>query len=422
MVFRLTKKASEQTHISVTNESQSQNRYCDWFVDLFVGKDRKKYFLITNSFSLFSIVISAKGIRGEEVFSKNVLNQLRIYFEKTGHSDLFSQFIQPFENEIIFTKTNSRSVLKSMEGLRERAVFETVFIQAEDEQEKFFKINNHINKVPCKCANTGVGDYSFGYEHISSELMKLPAVFEESNVRQKSPKTVLQFYAELENYNPKIYRRFIISPDFTFEKLAYALMAMFNMEGSHLYRFELDEEERKVEPLKKSTLSESQTNQFVCQLPNIIIEHYIDEDMNRMDDMFFMKKIGRNPPKRFTAYDTKIKKIINEENANISFVYDFGDDWTINLILEKANFETDLSSSKLPNVLEGKGLGIIEDCGGVYGLENLRNVFQKKSGEEYEELSTWLGTKELDLDFFDIKRCNAIIKSKMKIFEENYWE
>jgi hypothetical protein len=30
--------------------------------------------------------------------------------------------------------------------------------------------------------------------------------------------------------------------------------------------------------------------------------------------------------------------------------------------------------------------------------------------------------KELDLDFFDIKRCNAIIKSKMKIFEENYWE
>ena len=108
-----------------------------------------------------------------------------------------------------------------------------------------------------------------------------------------------------------------------------------------------------------------------------------------------MKKFGRNPPKRFTAYDTKIKKIINEENAIISFVYDFGDDWTINLILEKANFETDLSSSKLPNVLEGKGLGIIEDCGGVYGLENLRNVFQKKSGEEYEELSTWLGTNKL---------------------------
>ena len=229
MVFRLTKKASEQTYISVTNEGQSQNRYCDWFVDLFVGKDRKKYFLITNSFSLFSIVISAKGIRGEEVFSKNVLNQLRIYFEKTGHSDLFSQFIQPFENEIIFTKTNSRSVLKSMEGLRECAVFESVFIQAEDEQEKFFNINNHINKVPCKCANTGVRDYSFGYEQISSDLMKLPAVFEKSNVRQKSPKTVFQFYAELENYNSKIYRRFIIFPDFTFEKLAYALMAMFNM-------------------------------------------------------------------------------------------------------------------------------------------------------------------------------------------------
>ena len=57
MVFRLTKKASEQTHISVTNEGQSQNRYCDWFVDLFVGKDRKKYFLIT-----FYILINKMSI------------------------------------------------------------------------------------------------------------------------------------------------------------------------------------------------------------------------------------------------------------------------------------------------------------------------------------------------------------------------
>mgnify|MGYP003289114975 CR=1 FL=1 len=47
-----------------------------------------------------------------------------------------------------------------MEGLRERAVFETVFIQAEDEQEKFFKINNHINNVPCKCANTLMAMYN----------------------------------------------------------------------------------------------------------------------------------------------------------------------------------------------------------------------------------------------------------------------
>ena len=36
MVFRLTKKASEQTYISVTNEGQSQNRYCDWFVDAII--------------------------------------------------------------------------------------------------------------------------------------------------------------------------------------------------------------------------------------------------------------------------------------------------------------------------------------------------------------------------------------------------
>ena len=106
----------------------------------------------------------------------------------------------------------------------------------------------------------------------------------------------------------------------------------------------------------------------------------------------------------------------------MSFVYDFGDDWKIDLILEETAFETDLPTTKLPNVLQGEGMGIIENCGGVSMLETIREAFETKSGDEYEEFSKWLGVEELDLDSFDVKSCNSSLRNKMRAFNENYWE
>lgn len=50
-------------------------------------------------------------------------------------------------------------------------------------------------------------------------------------------------YAELEEYEPKIWRRFQFMNDITVAKLAYILMTLFEMKGSHLYKFEVNERE-----------------------------------------------------------------------------------------------------------------------------------------------------------------------------------
>lgn len=39
-----------------------------------------------------------------------------------------------------------------------------------------------------------------------------------------------------------------------------------------------------------------------------------------------------------------------------------------------------IHAGELPNVLEGEGFGIIEDCGGAGGLEELGKAFKKKKG------------------------------------------
>ena len=46
--------------------------------------------------------------------------------------------------------------------------------------------------------------------------------------------SVYQFYVELEDYKPKIWRRFLVDSDITIARFAYIVMAMYEMEASHL--------------------------------------------------------------------------------------------------------------------------------------------------------------------------------------------
>ena len=50
----------------------------------------------------------------------------------------------------------------------------------------------------------------------------------------------------------------------------------------------------------------------------------------------------------------------------------------VELRLETVFQDDALPGKLLPRVLEGEGFGIIEDCGGVSGLERLAKAFQKE--------------------------------------------
>lgn len=104
----------------------------------------------------------------------------------------------------------------------------------------------------------------------------------------------------------------------------------------------------------------------------------------------------------------------------MEFQYDFGDNWRFNIILEKILENKNISSKDLPRVIEGEGFGIIEDCGGIMGLEDIRKAFAVKKGEDYEMYCNWLGTKELDLNKFDLEDLNFRLKKLPRIFKDGY--
>lgn len=57
-----------------------------------------------------------------------------------------------------------------------------------------------------------------------------------------------QLYLELEDYEPKIWRRIQVMNNIKFSRLGYIIMTLFEMQASHLYEFEID----RLENFKRS--------------------------------------------------------------------------------------------------------------------------------------------------------------------------
>ncbi len=226
-------------------------------------------------------------------------------------------------------------------------------------------------------------------------------------------KPIYQIYAELEEYKPKIWRRFQVMNDITVARLAYILMTLFEMKASHLYMFEVDE-----------------LNNFIInnlEFYNQHIEYFKDDDLLKIgqygcifEDDDIIPREDKKYRELVDAKNVKLKHILDAENEKMQFQYDFGDNWRFNIVLEKIFNDENISGRDLPKVIEGEGFGIIEDCGGVMGLEDIREAFNKKIGEEYEMYSNWLGIEDLDLEKCDLEDLNFRLKKLPRVFKDCY--
>ena len=215
-----------------------------------------------------------------------------------------------------------------------------------------------------------------------------------------------QLYLELDDYEPKIWRRIQVMNNIKFSRLGYIIMTLFEMQASHLYEFEVDVAEN------------------IKHIDKHFLEDYSDFPKYRFgildeDNIYDFKNLeGYEPLKDST--EEYVKHYIYHENDEMIFKYDFGDNWTVKLKLEKIFKDKETDGKEFPRVIEGQGYGIIEDCGGTGGLEEIRKAFILKEGEEYEDYSEWLGLKELNLDIFDIDDMNFRLKKVPRIYADCY--
>ena len=223
---------------------------------------------------------------------------------------------------------------------------------------------------------------------------------------------IYQLYAELDEYRPTIWRRFQVTGNITVARLAYIVMTLFEMKASHMFAVEVPWHENFCKELRKRNLEESDIETISAGTHPVW--HY--EVSGTGADAF-------DSPEGIKISDaTKetLSKAIRHEGDKLHLNYDFGDNWWISLTLESVTVDAALPGAELPRVLEGAGFGIIEDCGGVPGLAELREAFTRKKGQLYNELRAWLGVDTLDMAAFDIDDMNFRLKKLPRIYKQLY--
>ena len=106
-------------------------------------------------------------------------------------------------------------------------------------------------------------------------------------------------------------------------------------------------------------------------------------------------------------------------DGNASHIYDFGDGWTFPVRLEEI-IDDKVYEEASPLVLEGEGLGIIEDVGGVGAMSDCVKASEKKAGDDYESYSEQLGIKDLDITYFNKSAVNKSLKKEIKAIDKAY--
>ncbi|MGV8084518.1 MAG: plasmid pRiA4b ORF-3 family protein [Coriobacteriia bacterium] len=224
---------------------------------------------------------------------------------------------------------------------------------------------------------------------------------------------IYQFYAELADYEPKMWRRFQVMNTVTMVRLGYIIMTMFEMQASNLFCFDVPVAENFRKCVGEHI--ENDVNGKVIDLfaerPELV---WLRIELPGEDDAPEFE--GRT----LNAAETKVKNVLTEETEEMTFFYDFGDGWEIHLILERIFEDKELPGKELPRVLDGSGYGIIEDCGGPGGLEDIAKAFKKKKGSQYLQYREWLGVDDLDLSTFDIDDMSFRLKKVPRIYADAY--
>ncbi len=163
---------------------------------------------------------------------------------------------------------------------------------------------------------------------------------------------------------PPVWRRLLVSADIRLDRLHGVIQAAMGWENCHMHVF-------------------SDGSHEWCPDPDL----------------------GREDERRAT-----LGQLLKRAGKRIRYTYDFGDDWEHEIVLEKVlSAETGVC---YPVCLAGKGACPPEDCGGVWGYEDLREVLADPAHERHAEMLEWLclqAAAEFDPACFDVDEVNRAL-------------
>lgn len=182
------------------------------------------------------------------------------------------------------------------------------------------------------------------------QLQELTGEFEEDG----SDPVVYQFKITLDGIKPPIWRRLQTPSDFTLESLSNMIQAVMGWAGYHMHAFTIDGRRYGV----------SGADDW---------ERVLDEQDYALDELRLLEK------------------------SHFKYEYDFGDDWRHTIVLEKI---LPWTPDAAPVCIKGRRACPPEDCGGIWGYQQLLKTLANPKHPERQQKLKWLGGEAPDPERF----------------------
>jgi len=170
----------------------------------------------------------------------------------------------------------------------------------------------------------------------------------------------------LKEMKPQIWRMVDVPDNITFEELHDVIQALFEWGDQHLHTFlvpDIDGEMIEIGP-------------------------NIPEDDDRDPDDVYLNE-------RFEF----VSEFLTSKRRHLTYVYDFGDNWELGIDLKEIlEYDTD---REYPFIVKGKRASPPEDCGGVFGYQELIDILKDPKHPDHEVNVKWLG-EDHDPERFEI--------------------
>ena len=108
-------------------------------------------------------------------------------------------------------------------------------------------------------------------------------------------------------------------------------------------------------------------------------------------------------------FTTKLNKFGFKKKDKFKYIYDYGDSWEHTIKIE--NIYEPKEGSIAPICIDGARNCPPEDCGSIYGYEDILKAIKKPTTKASKELLEWLGD-DYDPEEFNIDEINKRLQPK----------
>lgn len=122
MIFRLAQKLNTKIKAGTLPALPlDENPVADWSAHLFTAS-RTQYILLSNTKSLYSVVMYSRGITNADNFTERAFSNIRVFMEADGQQFIYRRFLSPATATVRFAKALDRSVTGSMNEFTKYAI------------------------------------------------------------------------------------------------------------------------------------------------------------------------------------------------------------------------------------------------------------------------------------------------------------